>query len=113
VLTLRDHTELRGVLGELASVRSFAESLRAQAHEAANRLHTVVTMVELGRHREAVEFATAELELSQALIDRLTGALGDPVLVALLLGKVDQAAERGVELTVAEDTALDSLAPLT
>ncbi|SLH41485.1 signal transduction histidine kinase regulating citrate/malate metabolism [Mycobacteroides abscessus subsp. abscessus] len=113
VLTLRDHTELRGVLGELASVRGFAESLRAQAHEAANRLHTVVTMVELGRHREAVEFATAELELSQALIDRLTGALGDPVLVALLLGKVDQAAERGVELTVAEDTALDSLAPLT
>ncbi|MBA4854942.1 sensor histidine kinase [Nocardia farcinica] len=113
VLTLRDHTELRGVLGELASVRGFAESLRAQAHEAANRLHTVVTMVELGRHREAVEFATAELELSQALIDRLTGALGDPALVALLLGKVDQAAERGVELTVAEDTALDSLAPLT
>ncbi len=113
VLTLRDHTELRDVLGELDSVRGFAESLRAQAHEAANRLHTVVTMVELGRAKEAVNFATAELELSQALIDRLTGAVAEPAVVALLLGKVEQAAEYGVELTVTGDTLLDSTDPLT
>lgn len=113
VMTIRDHTELRGVLGELDSVRGFAESLRAQAHESANRLHTVVTMVELGKHREAVEFATAELQLSQSLIDRMMGAVGDPALAALLLGKVNQAAERGVELTISEDTALDAIAPLS
>jgi sensor histidine kinase regulating citrate/malate metabolism len=113
VLTLRDHTELRAVLGELESVRGFAEALRAQAHESANRLHTVVTMVELGKHHEAVAFATAELELSQALIDRLLTAVRDPVLAALLLGKVNRAAERGVELTVSDDTALSSTAPLS
>ncbi|WP_194815202.1 sensor histidine kinase [Nocardia sp. XZ_19_385] len=113
VMTIRDHTELRTVMGELDSVRGFAESLRAQAHESANRLHTVVTMVELGKHEEAVQFATAELELSQNLIDRLLAAVGDPALAALLLGKVNQAAERGVELTISEDTALDSTAPLS
>ncbi|WP_280468193.1 sensor histidine kinase [Nocardia cyriacigeorgica] len=113
VLTVRDHTELRAVLGELESIRGFAEALRAQAHESANRLHTVVTMVELGKHREAVAFATAELELSQALIDRLLSAVSDPVLAALLLGKVNRAAERGVELTISEDTALASTAPLS
>ncbi|MEV0295151.1 sensor histidine kinase [Nocardia sp. NPDC050710] len=113
VMTIRDHTELRTVLGELDSVRGFAESLRAQAHESANRLHTVITMVELGNHREAVDFATAELELSQSLIDRLMAAVGDPALAALLLGKVNQATERGIELTVSEDTALDSTAPLS
>ncbi|WP_405135002.1 ATP-binding protein [Nocardia sp. NBC_01388] len=113
VLTLRDHTELRDVLGELNSVRGFAEALRAQAHEAANRLHAVITMVELGRSREAVAFATAELELSQALIDRLAGAVAEPAVVALLLGKVEQAAEYGVELTVTGDTLLDSTDPLT
>ncbi|WP_431953188.1 ATP-binding protein [Nocardia lijiangensis] len=113
VMTIRDHTELRSVLGELDSVRSFAESLRAQAHESANRLHTVITMVELGRYREAVEFATAELRLSQSLIDRMMGAVGDPALAALLLGKVNQAAERGVELTISADTALDATAPLS
>ncbi|MCM6775730.1 ATP-binding protein [Nocardia sp. CDC159] len=113
VLTVRDHTELRDMMGELNSMRGLADSLRAQAHESANRLHTVITMVELGRPREAVEFATAELRLSQALIDRLTGAVHEPALAALLLGKVDQALERGVELSVAESTALDSAAPLS
>jgi len=106
VLTLRDHTELQGVLGELDSVRGFAESLRSQAHESANRLHTVVTMVELGRTEEAVAFATAELELSQHLVDRLVAAVEEPALAALLLGKVSQAAERGVALSVSADTAL-------
>ncbi|CAM4493829.1 sensor histidine kinase [Nocardia ninae] len=113
VMTIRDHTELRAVMGELDSVRSFAESLHAQAHESANRLHTVVTMVELGRYQEAVDFATSELQLSQALIDRLLNAVGSPALAALLLGKVNQAAERSIELTITEDTALDSIEPLT
>ncbi|WP_068273263.1 sensor histidine kinase [Aldersonia kunmingensis] len=113
VLTIRDHTELQSVMGELDSVRGFADSLRAQAHESANKLHTVITMVELGRYDAAVEFATAELQLSQHLIDRLTNTVGEPALAALLLGKVDQSAERGVELTVADETALDSTEPLT
>jgi len=108
VLTLRDYTELQGVLGELDSVRGFAESLRSQAHESANRLHTIVTMVELGRPADAVAFATAELELSQHLIDRLLAAVAEPALAALLLGKIGQAAERRVVLTVSEDTALSA-----
>lgn len=106
VMTLRDRTELRRVLGELDSVRGFADALRAQAHESANRLHTIVTMVELGRPEEAVAFATEELRLSQQLIDRLTASVQEPALVALLLGKINDAAERGVELTVTDDTAL-------
>lgn len=106
VLTLRDHTELQGVLGELDTVRNLADSLRAQTHESANRLHTIVTMVELGHTAEAVAFATAELELSQHLVDRLVDAVEEPALAALLLGKVAQAAERGIELTVSHDTAL-------
>jgi sensor histidine kinase regulating citrate/malate metabolism len=106
VMTIRDHTELQRVTGELDSMTTFAESLRSQAHESANRLHTVITMVELGRAEEAVEFATAELELSQHLIDRLMNTVHEPAVAALLLGKISQAAEQGVELTVTEDTAL-------
>ncbi|WP_370145974.1 ATP-binding protein [Streptacidiphilus sp. EB129] len=107
VVTLRDHTELQALSGELDSVRGFAEALGAQAHEAANRLHAVVSLIELGRHRQAVDFATAELELAQQLTDRVVGAVGEPVLAALLLGKAAQAAERGVELTVTEDSLID------
>ncbi|MDG4665986.1 sensor histidine kinase [Mycobacterium sp. 236(2023)] len=106
VVTVRDRTELQGALGELNSLKVLTDSLRSQAHEAANKLHTIVTMVEMGRADEAVRFATAELELSQQLVDRLSSALREPALVALLLGKSAQADERGIELTVTEDTEL-------
>ncbi|MGV9800316.1 sensor histidine kinase [Mycobacterium sp. NPDC003449] len=106
VVTIRDRTELQGALGELSALQVLADSLRAQAHESANKLHTVVTMVEMGRPEDAVRFATSELELSQRLVDRLSQAVNEPALVALLLGKSAQADERGIALTVTEDTQL-------
>ncbi|MFD4339909.1 ATP-binding protein [Streptomyces anulatus] len=107
VVTLRDHTELQALTGELDSERGFTQALRSQAHEAANRLHTVVSLIELGRVEEAVDFATAELELAQVLTDRVVGAVEEPVLAALLLGKAAQGHERGVELVLAEDSLID------
>jgi sensor histidine kinase regulating citrate/malate metabolism len=109
VVTLRDHTELQTLTGELNTVRGFAEALRSQAHEAANRLHTVVSLVEIGKPEQAVEFATAELALAQELTDRVVGAVAEPVLAALLLGKAAEASERGVELTITPDTVIDDV----
>lgn len=107
VVTLRDVTELQALTGELDSERGFTQALRSQAHEAANRLHTMVSLIELGRAEEAVDFATAELELAQTLTDEVISAVSEPVLAALLLGKAAQANERGVELVVSEDSGID------
>jgi sensor histidine kinase regulating citrate/malate metabolism len=60
----------------------------------------------MGRPEDAVTFATEELALSQRLVDRLSADVGEPALVALLLGKTAQADERGIALTVTEDTHL-------
>jgi sensor histidine kinase regulating citrate/malate metabolism len=106
VVTLRDRTELQEVTGERDNIRAFAESLRAQAHEAANRLHTTVSLVELGRPQDAIEFATAELVSAQKLTDRVVDAVGEPVLAALLLGKTAIAHERGVRLDIDPGTAV-------
>lgn len=113
VVTVRDRTELQGALGELSSLQVLTDSLRAQAHESANKLHTVITMVEMGRPQDAVAVATRELELSQRLVDRLSEAVSEPALVALLLGKTAQADERGIALTVTEDTQLPTDVALT
>ncbi|MDQ6527146.1 sensor histidine kinase [Nocardioides sp. LHD-245] len=100
VVTLRDHTELRSVTGELEVVRRLTESLRSQNHESANRLHTVVSLIEMGRAQDAVDFATSELQVAQLLTDRVVGAVDDPVVAALLLGKSAEAAERGIDLAI-------------
>ncbi|GGR91111.1 histidine kinase [Micromonospora fulviviridis] len=107
VLTLRDQTELRNLASELDSVRALTEALQAQTHESANRLHTVLTLVELGRTDEAVRLATRDLALAQQLTDRVVGAVTEPALAALLLGKSAQAGERGVDLVIEPDCRLD------
>jgi sensor histidine kinase regulating citrate/malate metabolism len=109
VVTLRDHTELQAVSGELDTVRGLADALRSQSHEASNRLHTVVSLIELGRPEEAVEFATEELEAAQLLTDRLVGSVEEPVVAAVLLGKSAQAAERGIDLVIDEATSVAGL----
>lgn len=106
VVTLRDRTNLVRLTSEVESLRSFSDMLRSRAHEADNRLHTVVMLVEMGRYDEAIRFATESIEQSQALVDAVTGAIEDAPVAALLLGKLAQAEERGVALRLADDLYL-------
>lgn len=110
VITLRDHTDLQAISGELDSAKGLADTLRSQNHEAANRLHTVVSLIEMGRPDDAVEFATRELEVAQRLTDRVVTAVDEPVLAAVLLGKSAQAQERGIDFTVHPDSRVSDLA---
>jgi len=108
VTTLHDRTDLVRVTGELDCLRSFSDMLRSRAHEADNRLHAVIMLVEMGRPEEAVKLATAAIEQSQALVDTVTRTVADAPLAALLLGKSAQAEERGVSLKLARDLDLPS-----
>jgi two-component system CitB family sensor kinase len=101
VATLRDRTEIEALGNELETMRTLSDALRAQTHEHANRLHTMVSLLELGRTREALYFATKDLELSQQLTDNMVSSVDEPVLGALVMGKVAEAHERGVQLDVA------------
>ena len=96
VATLRDRTDLEALTGELDSARGLTEALRSQAHESANRLHTIVSLIELGHTDRAIAFATEELQVSQLLTDRVVGAVDEPALTAVLLGKAAEAHERGI-----------------
>ncbi|MET4134542.1 sensor histidine kinase [Pseudarthrobacter sp. PvP090] len=100
VATIRDRTEIESLGSELETMRTLSDALRAQTHEHANRLHTIVSLMELGRGTEALAFATQDLELSQRLTDDVVGSLEEPVLGALIMGKAAEAHERGVELTL-------------
>ncbi|MDQ0756836.1 two-component system CitB family sensor kinase [Arthrobacter sp. B3I4] len=112
VATIRDRTEIESLGSELETMRTLSDALRAQTHEHANRLHTMVSLMELGRGAEALDFATKDLELTQRLTDDLVGSIEEPVLGALVMGKSAQAHERGVELilTTGGSTAVTGLA---
>ncbi|UZD62734.1 sensor histidine kinase [Brevibacterium sp. JSBI002] len=108
VATLRDRTDIQELTGELATMTTLSEALRAQTHEHANRLHTVSTLIELGRVQEALDFAVKDEQESQRLTDSFVASLDEPFITALMIGKAAEANERGIELTV---TATGELPP--
>jgi two-component system CitB family sensor kinase len=105
VATLRDTTELTGLARGLG-VDSLTDALRAQAHEFANRLHTIAGLVQMGRGDEAMKLIAQTSGIHQELTEALLERVGDPVLGALLLAKAAVASERGIELRVSEDTVM-------
>jgi two-component system CitB family sensor kinase len=106
VITLRDRTELEKLMRELHDVRSLADALRAQEHEFSHRLHVVAGLIELGRNEEAVRYISNSALVHQALVESIVESIGEPTIIALLLGKAAVASERGIELRVTEDTRL-------
>lgn len=106
VATIRDHTDIQELTGELESMRTLSEALRAQTHEHANRMHTLASLIERGKHAEALAFAVADRQDSQQLTDAFVGSLDEPFITALLIGKAAQAHERGIALTLTASGAV-------
>ncbi|MFJ7077621.1 ATP-binding protein [Streptomyces sp. NPDC098781] len=106
VATLRDRTELEQLGRELDSTRGLIDALRAQDHEHANRMHTVLGLLELEMYDDAVEFVGEVVGDHRATAEQVAEKIQDPLLAALLVGKATVAAERGVALRLSDRTGL-------
>ncbi|MFJ5262157.1 ATP-binding protein [Streptomyces sp. NPDC088387] len=106
VATLRDRTELEQLGRELDSTRGLIDALRAQDHEHANRMHTLLGLLELEMYDDAVEFVGEVVGGHRATSEQVTEKVRDPLLSALLVGKATVAAERGVALGISDRTWL-------
>lgn len=98
VVTLYDRTDVQEMNRELESTRSLTDALRAQTHEHANRLHTVLSLLEIGRADEARGLLTDGLQAVGSPIGDQPHADAEPAVTALLLAKSAQARERGVRM---------------
>ncbi|QOV35054.1 sensor histidine kinase [Streptomyces ferrugineus] len=106
VATLRDRTELEQLGRELDSTRGLIDALRAQDHEHANRMHTLLGLLELEMYDDAVEFVGEVVGDHRATAEQVAEKIQDPLLAALLVGKATVAAERGVALRLSDRTGL-------
>ncbi|GIH78713.1 ATP-binding protein [Planobispora longispora] len=107
VVTLRDRTELVRLARDLDQASSTTDALRAQAHEFANRMHTVVGLLELGEHETAIGYITQTTEAYGDYSAGVREKVADPTLAALLLAKSAEAAERGASLVLADDCRVE------
>lgn len=106
VITLRDRTELAGLLRELDSTRGLTDALRAQQHEFSNRMHIVAGLLELDERDEALAYLTDLVGADATRSQALRAKIASPLVAALLLAKITIATERGIDLALTEESWL-------
>ncbi|ODA35160.1 histidine kinase [Veronia pacifica] len=109
VSSFRRKDELDAVTSKLAEVQAYADSLRSQAHEYSNKLHTIAGLIQISAFEEALSYAGQESRSHQALIDLLVQAVPDPIVSGCLLGKFNRAKEMGLELFIDPDSSMQAI----
>jgi len=109
VTTLRDRTELVDLNRQLDVWRSTTDTLRSQAHEFSNRLHTIAGLIELGEYDEVITFVTQHAKAREGWVERVARTIEEPSIAALLVAKGSRATELGVNLELEEGTTLPPL----
>ncbi|HEV7167855.1 MAG TPA: sensor histidine kinase, partial [Micrococcaceae bacterium] len=107
VVTLRDRTEIEGLVRDLHSVQGLIEAMRALEHEYANRLHIVDGLLEMGDVEQAKRYVSQLSRVSRSLGEGLRARIAPPELAALLLAKITVAAEQDVHIEVSAESRLE------
>lgn len=105
VVIVRDRTDLVALTERLDSVRAMTSALRVQRHEFANRMHVATGLLDAGRYGEAGDFLRIMRDRGPVDYPLVSGDLLDESFLLSFLGaKSLEAAERGVELRIGEET---------
>ncbi|WP_411166847.1 Sensor histidine kinase DpiB [Aeromonas sp. DSM 116730] len=96
-----------GSLGmQVTHLRQYAEMLRIQTHEFANKLSSLSGLLQLGHVDQAVELIQQENEACQTMLQDLLRSIENKPVAGLILGKFSRARELGVELVLDPGSAL-------
>lgn len=109
VSTFRYKTEIDKLTKELSSVKQYANALRAQTHEFANKLYTISGLLYLDRKEDALEFIRLEQDVQQESIRQLIEKVSDPLISGILIGKMSQANELQIQLMIDPESQLSSI----
>lgn len=109
VASFRPKDELAEVSRQLTRIRQYADALRSQAHEYANKLHTIAGLISIDAKDEALELIGQETAGHQALLSWIRDSVADHLIAGLLLGKYNRASELGLRLEIDPDSNLETL----
>ncbi|PSL41851.1 two-component system CitB family sensor kinase [Planomicrobium soli] len=111
VSTFRNKTEIDKLTKELFQIKQYANALRAQTHEFSNKLYTISGLLHLNKKEEVLKFIRMEQDAQQEWIHQLIEKVSDPLVSGILLGKINQASEQQVQMTIDPESSLKT--PLT
>lgn len=100
VISFRRKEDIDMIARELSQVQTFSEMLRAQTHEYANSLHTIVGLIQIGAYDDVLDFIADETRGHRRLIRFLAENLPDRILSSMLIGKYMHASEQKVTMKI-------------
>ncbi|HIG37024.1 MAG TPA: sensor histidine kinase [Oceanospirillaceae bacterium] len=109
VASFRPKDELDLVSQQLSRVQQYADSLRSQAHEYTNKLHTIAGLIQIGASDQALNLIGQENQAHRALIKLLMSTVSDAILAGCLLGKYNRAKEIGLDFSIDPNSHMNDL----
>lgn len=109
VTSFRLKNEVDLVSRKLTRIKQYADSLRSQAHEYNNKLHTIAGLIQIDAKDEALAVIGQETSSHQAFIQQLMSVTSDSVLAGCLLGKYNRAKELGLTLHIEQESQMSAL----
>ena len=109
VSSFRLKDELDRLTDQLNRMQIYADTLRSQAHEYSNKLHTIAGLIQIGAMDQAIELIGQETRDHQTLLHFLLSAVPDPVLSGCILGKYNRARELGLTLEIDPESQMQDL----
>lgn len=107
--TFRRKDEVDILARELSSAKLYADTLRAQTHEYANKLHTIAGLIQLESYDEALDLIVQEDTHFKDFVSLVTRISQNPLISALILGKFSYAQELKVDFIIDPNSSIGSL----
>lgn len=107
----RDHTEMIHLAQDLTGANHLVDALRANIHEFKNELHIISGLLSLHEYDSLKNYLTS-LNTDGATLSKVTNAIENKTLAALVYGKINQAREQNIRLEITEGSHLPAHNPL-
>ncbi len=109
MVILRNRTEFVKLTEQLTGSNHIIDALRANTHEFRNKLHIISGFLQVGDTKHAMEFISDEATAKNG--QNILRQIKDKTVAALLLGKVNRAAEMNIDFELRRDSNLPEKNP--
>ena len=102
VFSLRTQQELQLLSNKISQVSQYLESVRVTRHEYQNKLSSLAGLLQLGHVEQALSLVLSQAKTNQANMDSVKQLQSLPLISGLILANVGKAAEKGIDVDLAE-----------
>lgn len=109
VTTFRDQSEMNQLIHTLSGSQQYIDALRAQTHEFMNKTHVIMGLIEQNKYDMVQTYIQQITSDYQKEVGYITEIISSPAIAGFILGKINEAKEQNVNLTLNPSSFLPDL----